>query len=109
MTPITHRNREIERLERELAESREEVKALDLELARVRGIARTALYELQAFIEFTNDCPHCEGEGIVVIGYDEWLDENEEGDCPHCKGTGKYQRPISLSDPLPTLAPKEEG
>ena len=28
MTPITHRNREIERLERELAESREEVRRL---------------------------------------------------------------------------------
>ena len=35
-----------------------------------------------------NDCPLCSGSGTIVIGWDDYLYENELGDCPLCRSHG---------------------
>jgi hypothetical protein len=33
-------------------------------------------------------CPQCEGEGTIVVGWNDDAYENIEGKCPDCNGTG---------------------
>jgi DnaJ-class molecular chaperone len=31
----------------------------------------------------------CDGDGLIIVGWDEEAYENIEGTCPECKGSGK--------------------
>jgi hypothetical protein len=36
----------------------------------------------------TDVCPECEGDGLVIVGWDADSYENIEGNCPSCGGSG---------------------
>jgi hypothetical protein len=36
----------------------------------------------------TDVCPECEGDGLVIVGWDDFSYENIEGNCPSCGGSG---------------------
>lgn len=73
------------------------ITALRDQLAAALTALKTALGELHAFTLFTTDCPHCEGSGTVVDGFDEFIYEATEETCPHCNGTGNYVSPFDFT------------
>jgi hypothetical protein len=42
--------------------------------------------------QLADQCPDCDGSGIIIIGFDDNPDvyENIEVECPRCKGTRLY-------------------
>ncbi len=74
---IEHHATENERLAEALRQA-------EAEVTRLRG-------ELETWHNYSGDCPYCEGNGVVVVGWDNDVYENIEADCPYCKGTGNWR------------------
>jgi hypothetical protein len=49
---------------------------------------------LEEQFQAADECPECEGLGLVPVGFDEDAYENIEGDCWRCKGDGRYHTVI---------------
>ncbi len=49
--------------------------------------------------EAADECPECEGLGLVPVGFDDDPDvyENIEGTCYRCNGDGKYHKPVDAA------------
>lgn len=62
----------------------EALRQSEAEVTRLRG-------ELETWHNYSGDCPYCEGNGVVVVGWDNDVYENIEADCPYCKGTGNWR------------------